>query len=165
MEIVEFEIFVEGEGLPEVQAIRIPAGGSGREIVVAVAAMGGFPVEEGLLFVEDSEEPLDQAVAVLEDATRRMHHVHRVRTVEVSVYYQDRPETKRFSPSTRIQRILDWAIGPDGFHLDATIAPEMELSLSGSTTPLPKGAHLGRYVHHPDQRLVLDLVRGVVPNG
>jgi hypothetical protein len=41
----------------------------------------------------------------------------------------------------------------------------MELALHGQTKPLPKSAHIGRYVRHPHCELDFDLIRGVVPNG
>lgn len=162
---MEIEIFVEGEGLIGVEAIRVPTGSAGREIVVAIAARGGFPVEEGLLFVEDCDEPLDLVVILTEEASTKVHHVHRVRHIEVSVFYQEGHLNHQFSPSTRVQRVLDWAVGPNGFKIDATVAPEMELALHEGTTALPKDAHIGRYIHHPDHRLAFDLIRGVVPNG
>jgi hypothetical protein len=162
---MEIEIIVEGEGLPDIETIRIEEGGSGREIVAAVAVRGGFPAEEGLLFLEDGDEPLDIAIIVAEENSGKVHHVHRARHVEVSVFYQGRQIEKRFSPSTRVQRVLDWAVGPHGFKIDPAIAPEMELALHGTTKALPKEAHIGRYLHHPQQHLSFDLIRGVVPNG
>jgi hypothetical protein len=68
-------------------------------------------------------------------------------------------------PRRRIQRVLEWAVGTSGFGIDAAIAPEMELALHGQTAALPKDAHLGRYLRHPEHEVVLDLIRGVIPNG
>lgn len=163
---MDIEVIVEGEGLAEVETIRIPRGVAAREIVVAVAAKGGFPAEEGILFVEDSEEPLDLALIVVEETlARKVHHVHRARLIEVFVYFQDGHKEKRFPPSARVLRVLDWAVGTDGFNIDRAIAPEMELALHGKTMALPKDAHIGRYVKHPHHELAFDLIRGIVPNG
>jgi hypothetical protein len=162
---VSIEIMVEGEGLAEVEIVRLPEGTLAKEIVVAVATRGGFPAEEALLFVEDCEEPVDLALVIQGNMTNRVHHVHRVRKIEVSVFYQNRRIQERFAPSARVQRVLDWAIGSKGFKIDPTIAPEMELALHGQTTALPKNAHIGRYVRHPHHELSFDLIRGIVPNG
>jgi hypothetical protein len=157
---------VEGEGLGEVDVVRIPEGSPAREIVLAVASRVGFPAEEALLFVEDCQEPVDLTVLVVEEGVSgKVHHVHRARNIEVALFYQGRQIEKRFAPSTRVQRVLDWAVSPAGFNIDAAIAPEMELALHGDTTALPKNAHLGRYVRHPGHELTFDLIRGVVPNG
>lgn len=159
------EIIVEGEGLADVEAIHIDEGSTGREIVAAVALKSGFRAEEGLLFVEDCQAPLDLELIVPTESVGRIHHVHRVRQIEVSVFYQRRQIEKRFSPATRIQRVLDWAVSPEGFNIDKAIAPEMELALHGSMTALPKEAHIGRYLRHPQHCLAFDLIRGIVPNG
>jgi hypothetical protein len=159
------EIMVEGEGFADVEIIRLPEGSSARDIVVAVATKNGFRSEEAFLFVEDCEEPLDLALIIESGMSDKVHHVHRARQIEVAVFYQHRQIEKRFSPATRVQRVLDWAVSPLGFNIDKAIAPEMELALHGSTTALPKGAHIGRYLRHPQHCLSFDLIRGVVPNG
>ena len=82
------EIIVEGEGLLDVATIGIEEGSTGREIVAAVAVKGGFPAEEGLLFIEDCEEPLDLNLIVATENIGRVHHVHRARHIEVSVFYR-----------------------------------------------------------------------------
>ncbi len=161
----EIEILVEGEGLADIEIIRLPRGSAARAILAAIGVKSGFPAEQAFLFVEDGEDPVDMAVLVENMAMERVHHVHRARKIEVRVFYQGRRIDNRFSPSTRIQRVLDWAVGPKGFNIDPTIAPEMELSLLDQKTAVPKNAHIGRYVPHPHCELDLDLIRGVVPNG
>ena len=64
---MDIEVMVEGEGLTEVETIRIPEGSVAREIAKVVAVKGGFPVEEAILFIEDCEEPIDLAVVVVEE--------------------------------------------------------------------------------------------------
>jgi hypothetical protein len=163
---MEIEVILEGEGLADVEAIRIPEGSLAQEIVAAVARKGGFPAAEGVLFVEDGEEPLDLAVVMTtEQVSGKVHHVHRVRKIEVGVFYQGQRKEKKFPPSARVQRVLDWAVGKDGFNIDPAIAPEMELAIHGQTKALPKNAHIGRYIRHPHCALDFDLIRGVVPNG
>jgi hypothetical protein len=162
---MEIEILVEGEGLVDVESIRVPAGTAAREIVAIVAGKGGFAVEEALLFAEDGDEPVDLTVIIDERFVGKVHHVHRARRVEVVVFYKEKDHERQFSPSARVQRVLDWAVGPEGFKIDPAIAPEMELALHDQTKALPKSAHIGRFVHHGVHRLELDLIRGVVPNG
>lgn len=166
IDVTNIEVIVEGEGLLDIETIQLQEGSTGRQIVAAVALKGGFPVEEGFLFLEDIEAPIDLTI-VIEEASvgGRVHHVHRVRRIEVAVFYQGRHIDKAFPPSARIQRVLDWAVGFDGFKIDPMIAPEMELALHGQTTALPKSAHIGRYIKHPHHELSFDLIRGVVPNG
>ena len=163
---MDTRIIVDGEGLTDVEVIIIPHGSTGREILLAVAMKTGIAAEETILFIEDSDEPLELDVVINEDlAANSVHHVHRARRVEVAVHYQGSTKMKAFSPSTRVQVVLEWAAGHEGFNIDPAIAPEMELALHGETKELPKQSHIGRYVRHPHHELVLDLIRGIVPNG
>ena len=163
---MQIEIIVEGEGLLDIEAIRLPSGANGKELIAAVAKRGGFPADDAFLFLEGADEPLDASLFVVDERTSRaIHHVHRARQVEVTVSYKDLSKAKFFRPGARVQDVLDWAVGSHGFNIDPAIAPEMELALNGQTTALPKSAHIGRFVHHPHDCLGLDLIRGVVPNG
>lgn len=159
----EVTIFVDGEAFDEFIAIKLPHGAIGHELIQAVAlVLGLVSKEELLLFCEDEEEPIDLKAPIRHD---HIHHIHRVHKIEVIVFYMSGHHTKSFRPAVRVQKILDWAVGKHGFKIDPIIAPEMELTIHGETTPLPKNAHIGRYVRHPHHELKLDLIRGVVPNG
>jgi hypothetical protein len=163
---VQIDILFEGEGLTDVEVIQLPAGAAGRELIEAVAAKAGLPADETMLFVEDEEEPLDISRVVVDEQMKgRVHHVHRARHIDVTVFYKEHEESREFRPSTRVQRVLDWAVRQPEFNIDPAIAPEMELALHGQTEALPKNAHIGRFVRHPHHKLALDLIRGVVPNG
>jgi hypothetical protein len=172
VEVTDIEVMVEGEGLADVEIIRVPQGGTAREIVAAVALKSGFPAEEAILLVEDSDAPVDLALVITEDiAGGKIHHVHRAKKIAVKVFYKHLEKEKHFPPSARVQRVLDWAVSKVGFNIDQTIAPDMELALHDDKIPedqkkaLPKNAHIGRYVYHPHDCLELDLIRGKVPNG
>ena len=163
---MHIEIMVEGEGLADVAVIQLPQGAIGTDLIAAVAAKGGFPASEAILFFEDEDEPLDLRLPLVgHDKSGRAHHVHRAKEIEVTVFYMRKEKTKAFRPAARVQRVLDWAVVPLGFNIDPAIATEMELALHGETTALPKDAHIGRFVRHPQHTLALDLIRGVVPNG
>ena len=160
------EVLCEGEGLSDVELFHLSSGTPALELVRLVAARGGFAVEEALLFVEGADEPVELVGLLIDEHFQsRAHHVHRVRRLNVEVSYQDEPKDHPFSPASTIQRVLDWAMGPQGFKIDPSIAPEMELALDGSEKPLPRHAHLGRFAHYPSHELRLDLIRGKIPNG
>ena len=61
VKVTEIEVMVEGEGLEDVQIVRLAVVSTAREIVAAVALKGGFPAEEAILLVEDSDAPVDLA--------------------------------------------------------------------------------------------------------
>jgi hypothetical protein len=163
--ISSIEIFIQGEGFTEIEVINLPPGSHVRDIAVAVGHKKGVAPEELLIFEEDGDDPLDFKRPLNKEPSCAVHHAHRVPKIDVVVQYLNKSKEKAFSPSTRIQKVLDWVVGRDGFAIDPTIAPEMELALRGETKELPKEAHIGRYVQHPHHRLELDLIRGIIPNG
>lgn len=162
---MNIEIPVEGEGLADIELLAVETGEPISALAVAFAAKSGIAVEELLVFEEDGEGPLILDLLIEEGRGEITHHVHRVRKIEVVVFYNGEEARKEFPPSARVQRVLDWAVKVEKFHIDPPVAPEMELALHNTTTELPKRAHIGRYVKHPHHKLDLDLIRGVIPNG
>ncbi len=161
---MSIEFLVEVEGLEKVQAVVIPLGSTVREVVVAAAEMGGFGHEQALLFVEDGDEPIDLTIVVDEGYQhQRVHHVHRSHRIKVSVLYNGVTKTHEFSPATRVAKVLEWAVGSDGFAIDTAIAPEFVLLIG--ERELPVDAHIGRFLRHHEECLHLELGRGSIQNG
>jgi hypothetical protein len=162
---MSIEISIEGEGLVDIETLVIPKGSKARDVIAGIAKKSNLPLEAAFLFEEDSEEPLDLDLIIDEHrAKSTVHHVHTAKKIAVVIYYNNKQIEHRFPPSTRVHRVLLWATGREGFSIDPAIAPEMELALHGKTEALPRNAHIGRFVKH-GHTLVLDLIRGVVPNG
>lgn len=166
-------VIVSGEPGHGLVDVVVPHGASVRVLVEAMATRGGHAVEEAFVFVDDADEPLALDVVVDEaHPHHRRHHVHRRRTVEVVVNYADGREQGRFSPATRVERVLRWAVAQFP-QIDATLASELELKVAddGSGLPedqrpeLPVADNLGQHVPHGTGRIELDLTRGVIANG
>ena len=156
------EIFLQGEGIAEVEAINLPSGSKIKDIAISISKNNGFVAEEILIFEEDRDEPCAPD-ADLSGSHSGVHHAHRVRKLEVKVFYLGKEIKHHFSPAARVQKVLDWAVKT--FAVDPVIAPEMQLTLHSQTTALPKEAHIGRYVKFPQHEIEFDLIRGVIPNG
>jgi hypothetical protein len=160
------DLLTDGEGFKDVELIRVSPGTSALSVVHDIALKSGFGADEVYLFVEDEDLPIEIKGLLVDESFRgRLHHIHRALHVEALIFYKERHVKRRFSPATRLQRILDWAVSPSELNIDPLIAPEMELAIPGIETPLPKTSHLGRYVHHPCGEVKFDLIRGIIPNG
>jgi len=164
---MKHDIFIDGQHLNDVHVVAIPPDSNARAIADEATKITGVPAETLLVFEEDSDEPLDLDAKLKDDADPGMtYHVHQAEKVSVTVYYLDLHKKRNFSPATRIQVVLDWAVGRDGFNVDSSIAPEMELALTDKPAEeVPRSAHLGRYAGGKDKELEFDLVRGIIPNG
>ncbi len=162
---MQIDVLVDGEGLPEIEVIQISEDAPLAQAVEAIAErMGGEP-SAYLVFVENEDEPCDTSLPVPAHQRRRVHHVHHHRRIDVKVGYAGEEAKRAFSPSTTIRRVLDWAIGPDGFKIDPAFAAEMRLALPGAQDPLPNSAHIGCFAKEHGNELELALLRGVIPNG
>ena len=158
------EIVFEGEGLVAVEVVRLAPGEAVLAISACAATKGGYPPEEALVYFEDEPQPIPPDTIVCDSYPhRRKHHVHRARTIEVLVHYMSRSVHRRYPPSARVETVLASALKE--FLIDPAIAPEFELALAGSNDELPGGRHIGGLVRHPCDRIELNLIRGVIPNG
>ncbi|MDO7868523.1 hypothetical protein [Nocardioides jiangxiensis] len=112
------------------------------------------------VWAEDAEAPLDAAATVAEvtNSGRAAVHVGRGQ-VTVSVAYNGATKSAAFGPGVRIQKVLDWATGPDGFAVNPVDAASLVLRLSGSAADLDSDEHVGSLA--ADGVLALDLVAGV----
>ncbi|WP_406867710.1 hypothetical protein [Paraburkholderia fungorum] len=159
------EILVDGEGFTDVELIEIEDDAPMLRIVEFVAARKGEDAALFALFVEDMDEPCDPTQPVPHHHRKHVHHVHRHKRIEVTVDYGGETIERTYPPSATVKSVLKWAIGPEGFKIEPSYAAEMQLGLPGSTTPLPDMAHIGRFVQGHEHKLVLTLMRGVIPNG
>lgn len=163
MEVVT--IFYQAEGLAAADLIEVEREttlASVRDILIAKHALA----PEVLLFVEDTDGPVDGArlVREIESASGTKIHAHRCRDVGVSVSYNGVTVTHRYAPGTTIARItLRTAI--DDFHLSEEDAAEHVLQEKGSSVQPAPGTHIGALVRHPACNIAFDLVPKVRVQG
>ncbi len=166
----EIEIFVQGEGIPQITLVRTPGNGTVRDILKSVEAQGvRFAGDERslVILVEDQETVLSPELS-LEDAHighRSRVHIHRCRRLEVTVNFNAAERTRGFPPSATIERVKRWAVGPEGFGLHSIDATEHLLQLCHSTTRPDEDTHIGSLVTYPDCGLCFDLVPKVRVEG
>jgi hypothetical protein len=160
------KIFFDGEGFAGAVSVTFNEEHRLQDLKVELAEKIGCRADELILFIEDEGELIEVDVRVMEHPHRhKTHHVHRCRTIKVMVHYGDKTAEHEFHPSTRIQKILDWAVAVKKFAIDPSIAPEMQLTLEGKTEALPGSAHIGRYAKHDHCQVELSLVRGDMHQG
>lgn len=158
----EIELFLQGEGIPDITLVRVPRDGTARDIIQAARAHGLSAPDgaEALVLVEDGEEPLAPEVT-LEAAGvghRGRVHVHRCRQVAVTVNFNADQKTESFPPSTTVGRVKKWAVGKRGFDLQGVDATEHLLQVCSSTVRPDEDVHIGTLVQVPNCGLCFDLV-------
>lgn len=118
-------------------------------------------VEDGVeIWAEDADEPLavDAKVAVLADRGVAAVHVGKGK-ITVTVAYNGQTKAKKFGPGTKIDKVLDWAVGRAGFNVPIGDRDDLVLRVSGTSDPLDPDTHIGTLVTKGGT-LALDLVPG-----
>lgn len=158
----EIELFLQGEGIPDITLIRVPRGGTARDIIEAARAHGLAAPDgaDALVLIEDAEEPLapDATLEVAGIVHRGRVHVHRCRRVAVTVNFNADQKTESFPPSATVARVKQWTVGKKGFDLQGVDATEHLLQVCGSTIRPDEDVHIGTLVQVPDCGLCFDLV-------
>jgi len=121
------EIFLQGEGVPEIQLIRVPQDGTLRDVIKAAQAAGiAIPQggEGGGIFVEDSDSELGLDTRLKDAGVRHRDrlHFHRCRKVEVTVNFNGVIKERHFPPSKTVAKVKRWADDEFGLKgVDATL--------------------------------------------
>jgi len=168
----EVEIFVQGEGIPEITLVRVPGNGIVRDILKSAETQGvRFAGDERslVILVEDQEMELSHDLSLEEPQIghRSRVHIHRCHRLEVTVNFNAAQKTRAFPPSATVERVKRWAVGPEpeGFGLEGVDATEHLLQLCHSTTRPDEDTQIGSLVTFPDCGLCFDLVPKVRVEG
>lgn len=160
--MTETELFVQGEGMRDIALVRVPDGGTIRDVVEAARAYG-LRIEDGktpsvTVENDDAELDLDAPLSTAGIANRGRVHVHRCKRVAVTVNFNARQAMDDFPPSTTVKRLKKWADSKKGFDLRGADATEHLLQLCGSDERPDENTHIGSLVEVPDCSLCFDLV-------
>ncbi len=151
------EILVQGAGLNEVVKVSIKRGATFQEIIVSVARIGNFPAAKAHLFLEDAETPLNPSHRVdAKHPIHKIHHVHTQKEIGVEVHFNGLEHQTNFSPATTVRKVLAWAAHE--FKIPDQDGREVFLSMPDSSEPLQDTAHIGRFVPHDQNKLVLNVM-------
>jgi hypothetical protein len=110
----EFEVFFHGIGYDNVKLIRVQEDFTGIEVVKLAKEAGIIDTteEEFEVFLEEKDEPLDKtrSLLLLEIKERAHFTFHHCKKIEVIVSYNGTDKADYFSPPTKIEKILKWAL-------------------------------------------------------
>jgi hypothetical protein len=160
MAVKIIEILLQGEGVPDIQVVRLGHDKTVADLLAAAAAHRKEVLEgDFLVFVEDDEEPLAPGAALPEGAHGQPArlHVHRCRQVEVAVTFNGVTKEHRFGPGTTVATVKKWA-AIKAFGMTPADAAEHVLQLAGTTDRPEPDTHIGALVRCPHCLLRFDLV-------
>ena len=125
------ELFIHTQALDEVEIVTVEE-----------TALVGTLVVEGSdhrIWIEEQVDDVRLELTFLEFGIRHHHHVSRgrCRVLDADVRYEINHKLDKIRPSATIGRVLDWAVGEDGFDLPADQRPKYVLALPGAEDYLP----------------------------
>lgn len=155
------EIFLQGEGVPEIQLVHVPHDSTVREMIAAAHATGlrlCGGAEEIIVLIENSDRELELDISLEEAGIRHRHriHCHRCREVKVSVNFNGEAKSDSFPTSMVVAKVKRWA--DDKFGLKGVDATEHALQICGTNKRPDEDTHIGSLVEYPHCKVCFDLV-------
>ena len=158
----QIEIFIQGEGIPKITLVKLGPKDTVADIVKIAREHGLSAPEDAELcvFIENSDVTLELDMKVDEAGltARSRVHIHRCKSVEVTVNYNQDQKKGFFAPSATVDRVKEWATGKDQYNLSPVDAAEHVLKVCNSGDQPDEEVHIGTLVKFPDGTLCFDLV-------
>jgi hypothetical protein len=159
------DLFYQGEGVGEISHIELEPTATFATLKACLAEKHGVS-RDALLFLEDEDEPMGEAVLLKDRATAKglKVHVHRCRHIEVTVTFNGKTAERRFSPSATVARVKRWAAEHE-FGMSEEETGEHVLQLAGTHERPAPGTHIGSLSDGKICALAFDLVPDERVNG
>lgn len=159
------DLFYQGEGIAEIGHIELDPDASFAVLKARLVERHGVALD-ALIFLEDSEMPVEEAVLVRDCATPTgvKVHLHRCRHVEVTVAFNAERAERRFSPSATVARVKRWA-AEEKFHMSEEEAGEHVLQIAGTHDRPAPSTHIGALTDGRVCGVAFDLVPDERING
>jgi hypothetical protein len=159
------DIFYQGEGIQEIAHIEADSEDT-FSIIKRTIVENHRLTGETLLFLEDTDEPVDEQLIAREHVgpVGLKAHVHRCQHIKAEVAFNGEIVHHHFGPGTTVARVKTWA-AERKFCMSPQEAGEHVLQIAGTKDRPDPGTHLGTLVHCPECRIAFDLVPHERVNG
>ncbi len=160
---MKVKVFLQSELLSDIEVVEVESDGGHTALRAAcLAKISQQPDEKVFLFVEDEDdEHALEKLAQIDEGLRI--HLHRLKSIDVIVYYAGRDVRRSFRPSTTVGRVKKWATHEMG--VAASDAAELMLQIKGADNRPDADIHIGTLVKAPEHTLEFDLVPSPRVNG
>jgi hypothetical protein len=108
--MANIDVFYQGEGVRDIEHIEVGAEHTFSVLKARLIEKHGLAADV-YIFLEDSDEPIEEVLVVAQHAGSAgvKAHVHRCRHVEVAVTFNNETVHHRFGPGTTVARVKHWA--------------------------------------------------------
>jgi hypothetical protein len=156
--MLKINVFLQGEGGKDVMRLQLEPKATVLDVKRTCAPHGIQADGDAVVFLEDQDEPLGDAVTI--ESLVGKHgvrlHVHRCRRVAVKVAYSGRVVEHVFGPSRTVGAVKKWATKELGIPKED--AAELILQVAGTHEQPDVDVHIGTLTTRPACALAFDLV-------
>ena len=159
------DLFYQGEGVAEIEHVEIDTDSTFAEIKARLIDKHRCS-PDALLFLEDEDDPLNEAEKVKDRAGGKglKMHLNRCRQIVVSVCYNGETVDRKFAPGTTVARVKRWS-SERKFGMTDEEAGELVLQIAGTHERPAPGTHIGTLAKCKTCELAFDLVADERVNG
>jgi hypothetical protein len=159
------DLFYQGEGVGEIAHIELDPDATFALLKGLLAEKHGVAAD-AMLFLQDEDEPIDEAALLKDHATAKglKVHIHRCRHIEVTVTFNNETVERRFAPGATVARVKRWA-AEHKFGMSGEDAGEHVLQIAGTHERPTPGTHIGALTDGKVCALTFDLVADERVNG
>ncbi len=158
----QIQLFIQGEGVPKITLVKLGPRDTVADIVKIAREHGLSALEdlEVCVFFENADVPLELDLKIDEVGltARSRLHIHRCKSVEVTVNHNQDQRKGFFPPSATVAWVKEWAVGKDQYDMSPVDAAEHVLKVCTSGNQPDEEVHIGTLVKFPDGTLCFDLV-------
>lgn len=155
----KINVFLQGEGIKDVVRLEFEPHRTALDVKRACSTQLGVQMDgETAVFLEDQDEPLDDA-ATLESLAGKHGvrlHFHRCRRIAVKATYSSRTVEHVFGPGVTVGAVKRWATKELGIHKED--AAELVLQIAGTQEQPDVDVHIGTLAACPGCAIAFDLV-------
>jgi hypothetical protein len=146
---VSRKLYIHKRGIPEPELIEVEESITVEELIVRHGNEGDRA------WARDGDELIVTEIVV--DIVEERSHIHvgPHAKIDVTVRYETGDKSKEYKPGTKVQTVLDWARGDDGFNVPPNQRGELGLFLPDSKEPLDPDEVIGVFAEHDHLRLTL----------
>ncbi len=159
------DLFYQGDGVAEIEHLEVAADASAADLKARLVEKHGCAADT-LLFLEDEDEPLDDAqLAKARGGGKGLKlHLNRCRQVDVLVFFNGETVDRKFAPSATVARVKRWA-AQRKFGMTDEEAGEHVLQIAGTHERPAPGTHIGAISQRNTCAVAFDLVADERVNG
>jgi hypothetical protein len=160
--LMKRQIFVQSELLADIAILEVEHNATQRELREALLGLVEKTEEPLIIFLEDEDD--EEAFGVIVEIPEELRvHLHRLRSIDVTVRYAGNDVRRSFRPSATIARVKGWATHE--LRITPSDAAELMLQIAGTDARPDPDIHIGSLVRAPAHKVIFDLVPSPRVNG